>query len=84
MKTDIINHRHKFKIEDQEIELKISFIKGLWRAEVISGETGMGNCSGGIFENIEEYIKDVERHHTYQYNFGKYGYKQAKEIYDNN
>lgn len=77
--VDIVNHIHKFKINEQEIVLIINRKKGYWTCDIQQGETGAGGSSGGKFETLQEYVKKCENHHRYCYDFFKYGYKHAKQ-----
>ncbi len=65
----IINYRHVFFIEGEKIELRINYKDGLWTSEIIKGNTGMGDCSGGHYKNLDSYIKDQEREHIYSFSF---------------
>lgn len=76
--AEIINHKHRFKIDNEEIVLSISCIKGYWSCKLLSGNSGVGNCSGGRYLSLNEYIKDVENEHRYAYSFFN-GYKYANE-----
>jgi len=73
----IINHKHKFTIENQEIELTINCKNGYWTSDITKGETGTGKCSGGKYESLEEYIKEQEKQHRYSFNFFNHGYRCA-------
>jgi len=75
---EINNYQHKFKIDNEEIILSISYINGLWTSKVLSGNASVGNISGGSHESLDEYIKFLEREHIYAYNFFNHGYKYAK------
>nr|WP_298661096.1 hypothetical protein [uncultured Flavobacterium sp.] len=66
---EITNYEHAFKIKNQEIKLLINFKNGLWTSEIIKGETGIGNCSGGTHKNLHEYLKEQEREHTHSFEF---------------
>lgn len=75
---DIINHKHTFFIEGKKIELTINFIAGLWKSEITKGKTGVGTCSGGVYQSLEEYISAQEMEHRYGCNFYNHGYAYAK------
>ncbi len=62
---DIIDHKHKFKIGDEEIELIINRKGNLWTSDVIKGRTGVGYSSGGNYETVEEYAESMEIIHKY-------------------
>lgn len=70
-KQDIQNYLHKFQIGGMEIVLCISCKDGFWSCKTLKGNTGMGNCSGGMFKNLNEYIKYLEKEHLYSYQFFK-------------
>lgn len=53
--------------------------KPYWKATKISGNSPMGNCSGGVYKNMEEYIKHIEFDLKYACSFFTHGYKYAKE-----
>jgi len=77
---EIVNYKHRFIIEGQEIELTINFKNGYWTSDITKGKTGIGNCSGGKYKSLDEYIKDQEREHRYAFNFYNHGYSYAKNI----
>lgn len=65
----IKNHKHSFSIMGHDVELLINFTNGLWKAEVIKGNTGVGTCSGGSAKTLDEYIGKIEQEHKYAYYF---------------
>lgn len=75
----MIEEMFSFQIEDEVMVIKITCLNGLWESEVISGRSGIGNCSGGKYENIDEYKEALIREHTYAYYFFKKGHKAAKQ-----
>lgn len=77
---EIQNYKHKFFIESQEIELTINCRNGYWNSDITKGKTGIGNCCGGKYSNLAEYIQAQEREHKYAYNFFNHGYSYAKKI----
>jgi hypothetical protein len=70
---DIEKLVHDFTINEEGITVEISFINGVWRSELIKGDTGVRGTSGGTFDSLEEYIEAVERQHTHAYGFFKKG-----------
>lgn len=75
---NITNYKHKFQIENQEIEIIINCKNGYWTSDISKGNTGTVGCSGGKYENLEEYIKEQEKQHRYSFNFFNYGLGAAK------
>ena len=75
---DIFNYKHTFFISGNEIELLINRNKGFWKSEIVKGETGTGTCSGGNYNNINEYISAIEHQHNYSFLFLNKGYNYAK------
>lgn len=69
--TEIQNHKHRFEIEGQEIELTINYRNGLWSSQLTKGKTGMADSTGGKFNSLDDYIKDKVKQHTYTFNFFK-------------
>jgi len=68
-KKEIKNYKHSFVIDGNEIELVINCREGLWTCEITKGKTGTGICSGGEYNSLQEYIKDMEKQHRYSFNF---------------
>lgn len=58
---NITNHKHTFKIQEQEIELTINCKNGYWTCAISKGNTGTGNCCGGKFDNLQQYIEEMEQ-----------------------
>ena len=65
-------------IGEEEIELTINCKNGYWTSEITKGETGTGDCSGGKYVSLKEYIKEQEMQHRYSFSFFNHGYKYAK------
>ena len=73
----IVNYKHRFLIAGKEIVLTINYKDELWKSE-ITGETGIGTCSGGKYETLKEYIAEQEKQHRYSYNFFNHGHDNQK------
>lgn len=65
---------HTVPIDGKRVEISIECDRDFWEARA----DGWG-LSGGSWKTLEEFISEVERCYTYQYNFFKHGYKYAKE-----
>jgi len=85
MIESIKDYIHKFIIDGEDIEMKINYDhKHLyWEAHLIKGDNPMPAHYGGTYESLEDYIKEMEKEMRYGRNFHKYGYKQAKQMYNN-
>lgn len=66
---DIINYKHIFKIDNAEINILINYNNGYWSSKVIKGYTGITSNSGGNYNNLQEYIKEIEKEHRYFFRF---------------
>lgn len=75
---DIKDYKHRFTISGNEIELTINCKNGFWTCDITKGETGTGSCSGGVYESLDQYIKERERQHRYSFVFFTDGYNNAK------
>ena len=78
--NDIINYKHQFSIDEKEIELTINCKDGYWTSNITKGETGVGNCSGGVYSTLSDYIKAQEKQHRYCFHFYRDGHTYAKEM----
>lgn len=75
--NDIIDHKHSFKIGDEDIELIITYIDGIWSSDILKGDTGTGFCIGGKFNTLGEYVEHLEKQHIYSYKFFQKNVKNA-------
>lgn len=71
--NNIVNHKHIFKIGNEEIELLINCKNGYWTSEIIKGDTGTAGSYGGNYQSLNEYIKEQEKQHRYSFNFFNHG-----------
>lgn len=70
-------HIERLRIDTMEVEL--GFFKndaGGYNCDIIKGDTGTGNISGGL-DNLQQKIAEAKKQHIYSYYFFNKGYKSA-------
>jgi len=75
--SDIKNYPLRFDLTEKgpSMLVHISRKDGVWRCEVIEGDSGAGVMTGGKYTTLAEYESEVKQHHRYCFSFYN---KQAK------
>lgn len=51
------------------VKVKCELIAGLYTATVLSGNSGMGTATGGVYKSLDDYAASIEKEHRYCYDF---------------